>query len=172
MSALTCGVDIGSTNVKVTLVDERARAIWTRAVPTPRLPDADLRRAPILPPVVPAGTVPGSGRNGPLRKSGAASAATVVVAGGHDLPMAAATIRRLHLEALVDSMGTANLVYGETTNVAEPRLNPSFIKTTARGLMMQLRHRGRSPRALRMRMRFGTTHRQRVRRRLPADRVG
>jgi xylulokinase len=39
MGALTCGVDIGSTNVKVTLVDERARAVWTRAVPTPRLPD-------------------------------------------------------------------------------------------------------------------------------------
>ena len=38
--------------------------------------------------------------------------------------MAAATIRRLHSDALVDSMGTANLVYGETTNVAEPRLNP------------------------------------------------
>jgi len=30
----------------------------------------------------------------------------------------------LHSDALVDSMGTANLVYGETTNVAEPRLNP------------------------------------------------
>ena len=38
--------------------------------------------------------------------------------------MAAATIRRLHPDALVDSMGTANLVYGETTNVAEPTLNP------------------------------------------------
>jgi xylulokinase len=39
MSALTCGVDIGSTNVKVILVDERARAVWTKAVPTPRVPD-------------------------------------------------------------------------------------------------------------------------------------
>ena len=38
--------------------------------------------------------------------------------------MAAAAIRRLNLDALVDSMGTANLVYGETTNVGEPRLNP------------------------------------------------
>ena len=275
MSALTCGVDIGSTNCKVTLVDERARAVWTRSVPTPRLPDesgvatdvlglvamieemiiagwrthgrslplqaiavvgvgedgvgvradltpiglalpwfderaamqasvlqrtsryaaqaglaiessrtaakwlwlrqnrpADLLSAafwialtdypavawagrafisetlaartgcydvyarcwieplliaagaPILPPVVPAGTALGSIRNGPLRESGAASTATVIVAGGHDHPMAAATIRRLHPDALVDSMGTANLVYGETTNVAEPRLNP------------------------------------------------
>ena len=275
MSALTCGVDIGSTNVKVILVDERARAVWTKAVPTPRVPDdngiatdvlrlvamieemiiegwrthgrslplqaiavvgvgedgvgvradltplglalpwfderaamqasvlqrnsryaaqaglaidssrtaakwlwlrqnrpSDLQSAafwitltdypavawtgrafisetlaartgcydvyarcwieplltaagaPTLPPVVPAGTALGTVRNGPLRESGAASTATVVVAGGHDHPMAAAAIRRLHPDALVDSMGTANLVYGETTNVAEPRLNP------------------------------------------------
>ena len=39
MSALSCGVDIGSTNVKVTLVDEGGQAVWTKAVPTPRLPD-------------------------------------------------------------------------------------------------------------------------------------
>jgi xylulokinase len=38
--------------------------------------------------------------------------------------MAAATIRRLHPDALVDSMGTANLIYGETTNVGEPKLDP------------------------------------------------
>jgi xylulokinase len=275
MSALSCGVDIGSTNVKVTLVDECGHAVWTKAVPTPRLPDEggvatdalglvamieemivtgwrmhgrslplraiaaagvgedgvgvradltptglalpwfderaatqanDLQRtshyaaqaglaidysrtaakwlwlrqnrpadllssafwvaltdypavawtgrvfmsetlaartacyevyercwieplltaagAPRLPPVVPAGTVVGGVRKGPLRESGAASTATVVTAGGHDHPIAAATIRRLHPDALVDSMGTANLVYGETTEVAEPRLDP------------------------------------------------
>ena len=39
MSALICGVDVGSTNVKVTLVNERARAVWTKSVPSPRLPD-------------------------------------------------------------------------------------------------------------------------------------
>ena len=39
MTALTCGVDLGSTNVKVILVDERARAVWTKAVPTPRVRD-------------------------------------------------------------------------------------------------------------------------------------
>jgi xylulokinase len=275
MSALICGVDIGSTNVKVILVDQRARAVWTKAVPTPRVPDesgvatdvlrlvamieemiiegwrvhgqslplraiavvgvgedgvgvradltplglalpwfderalvqasvlqrnscyaaqaglaiessrtaakwlwlrenrpSDLQSAafwitltdypavawtgrpfisetlaartgcydvfarswieplltaagaPTLPPVVPAGTALGSVKNGSLRESGAASTATVVVAGGHDHPMAAAAIRRLHPAALVDSMGTANLVYGETTKVAEPTLNP------------------------------------------------
>ncbi len=275
MSALSCGVDIGSTNVKVTLVDEGGQAVWTKAVPTPRLPDhggvatdalalvamieemivtgwrlhgrslplqaiaaagvgedgigvradltptglalpwfdqraatqandlqgtsryaaqaglaidysrtaakwlwlrenrpADLlssafwvaltdfpavawtgrafisetlaartacydvyaRRwieplltaagAPTLPPVVAAGTVLGHVRKGPLRESGAASTATIVTAGGHDHPIAAATVRRLYPDALVDSMGTANLVYGETTEVTEPRLDP------------------------------------------------
>jgi xylulokinase len=275
MSGLSCGVDIGSTNVKVTFVDECGHAVWTKAVPTPRLPDNggvatnalglvamieemivtgwrrhgrslplraiaaagvgedgvgvradltptglalpwfderaapqanDLQRtsnyaaqaglvihysrpaakwlwlrqnrpadllssafwialtdypavawtgrafmsetlaartacydvyarcwiepllaaagAPRLPPVVPAGTVLGNVRKGPLRESGAASTATIVTAGGHDHPIAAATIRRLHPEALVDSMGTANLVYGETTEVTEPRLDP------------------------------------------------
>jgi xylulokinase len=275
MSALSCGVDIGSTNVKVTFVDECGRAIWTKAVATPRLPDhggvatdalrlvatieemiiagwrlhgrslplraiaaagigedgvgvrpdltptglalpwfdqrgarqaKDLQRtspyaaqaglvidysrtaakwlwlrqnrpaellssafwialtdypavawtghafmsetlaartacydvyarcwieplltaagAPPLPPVVSAGAVLGNVRKGPLRESGAASASTMVTAGGHDHPIAAATIRRLHPDALVDSMGTANLVYGETTKVTEPRLDP------------------------------------------------
>ena len=80
--------------------------------------------APTLPPVVPAGTVLGNVRKGILRESGAASTATIVTAGGHDHPIAAATIRRLHPDALVDSMGTANLVYGETTEVTEPRLDP------------------------------------------------
>jgi xylulokinase len=275
MSALSCGVDIGSTNVKVTLVDECGHAVWTKAVPTPRVPDnggvatdalalvamieemivtgwrlhgrslplraiaaagvgedgvgirtdntptglalpwfderaarqaKDLQRnssygaqaglaidysrsaakwlwlrqnrpadllssafwvaltdypavawtgrtfmsetlaartacydvyerrwieplltaagAPTLPPVVPAGTALGNVRLGPLRETGAASTATIVTAGGHDHPIAAATIRRLHPDALVDSMGTANLVYSETTRVTEPRLNP------------------------------------------------
>jgi xylulokinase len=80
--------------------------------------------APTLPPVLPAGTVVGNVRKGLLRDSGAASTATIVTAGGHDHPIVAATIRRLHPDALVDSMGTANLVYGETTEVTEPRLNP------------------------------------------------
>ena len=40
--------------------------------------------------------------------------------------MAAATIRRLHPDALVDSMGTANPGYGETTNVAKVTLNPDL----------------------------------------------
>jgi hypothetical protein len=39
MSALSCGVAIGSTTVKVTFVDECGHAVWTKAVPTPRLSD-------------------------------------------------------------------------------------------------------------------------------------
>ena len=80
--------------------------------------------APMLPPVVSAGTVLGSVRKGRLCESGAASTATIVTAGGHDHPIAAATIRRLHPDALVDSMGTANLVYGEATEATKPTLNP------------------------------------------------
>jgi xylulokinase len=80
--------------------------------------------APELPPVVPAGTVLGNIRKGPLLESGAVSATTIVTAGGHDHPIAAATIRRLHPGALVDSLGTANLAYGETTKITEPRLDP------------------------------------------------
>jgi xylulokinase len=39
MSALSCGVDFGSTNVKVTLRYDCRHAVWTKAVPTPRLSD-------------------------------------------------------------------------------------------------------------------------------------
>ena len=40
---LFCGIDIGTTNLKVGLVDESARVVWLRSVPTPRLaPDTYL----------------------------------------------------------------------------------------------------------------------------------
>jgi xylulokinase len=47
-----------------------------------------------------------------------------VVAGGHDHPVAASAIRRLSRGARIDSMGTANLVYGETDGPIAPRLDP------------------------------------------------
>ena len=68
--------------------------------------------APPLPPLRLAGTPVGTMRAGALIESGAASAGTLLVAGGHDHPIAASTIRRLAPSARVDSMGTANLVYG------------------------------------------------------------
>ena len=71
-------------------------------------------RAPSMPRVLKAGQVAGTMMPGRLRAAGAASAATVLVAGGHDHAMAASAIRRLAADARVDSIGTANVIYGET----------------------------------------------------------
>jgi xylulokinase len=80
--------------------------------------------APSLPDLINAGAPVGTMRPGPLIQSGAASSETLVVAGGHDHPTAAAAIRRLEPAARVDSMGTANLVYGEATGPVTPYLDP------------------------------------------------
>ncbi len=80
--------------------------------------------APQLPELSPAGRSVGTMRPGPLTESGAASADTLLVAGGHDHPIAASAIRRVAPSARVDSMGTANLVYGEAIGLAEPRFDP------------------------------------------------
>jgi len=69
--------------------------------------------APPMPPLRGAGTAIGTVRGGPLRESGAVSDRTLVAAGGHDHPVAAAIIRRFDARAIVDSLGTANLLYGE-----------------------------------------------------------
>ena len=34
---LVCGIDLGSTNVKVTLVDGHASSVWTRSIAVPRV---------------------------------------------------------------------------------------------------------------------------------------
>jgi len=82
--------------------------------------------APPLPPLIPAGGVVGGMAKGPLRDSGAASADTLLVAGGHDHPMAAVVLRALAAEARVDSVGTANLVYGETSALFEAQATPEL----------------------------------------------
>lgn len=69
--------------------------------------------APSFPAVVAGGTPLGSVRGGPLIQSGCVSSRTVVAAGGHDHPVAAGVFARLHPNAIVDSLGTANLLYGE-----------------------------------------------------------
>ena len=79
--------------------------------------------APPLPKVVCAGTVVGTLSPGPLVDSGAASTRTLIVAGGHDHPVAASVVRRIDPTAIVDSLGTANLVYGETADDV-PRADP------------------------------------------------
>ena len=70
--------------------------------------------APPLPPVKTACEVIGVVRTPALLSAGAASTATLVVAGGHDHPVASSAIRRLDPLARVDSLGTANVTYGET----------------------------------------------------------
>ena len=87
-------------------------------------PLLDAAGAPPLPGLIEAGTPVGTLRSGPLTRSGAASVETLVVAGGHDHPVAATAIRRLAPDARVDSMGTANLVYGEAGGPAEPDFDP------------------------------------------------
>jgi xylulokinase len=74
--------------------------------------------APPLPGVLGAAQIVGGVRPGPLRESGAADAGTLVVAGGHDHPVAASVIRRFDQRARVDSLGTANLLYGESPAAA------------------------------------------------------
>lgn len=83
----------------------------------------DAAGAPPLPPVRPARTVVGTMAGGALIESGAASKNTLLVSGGHDHPVAASVVRRIDPTALVDSLGTANLVYGEAAAI-EPRTDP------------------------------------------------
>ena len=69
--------------------------------------------APPLPKLLRAGNVIGTVRPCALTASGAADATTLLVAAGHDHPMASSAIRRVHKNARVDSLGTANATYGE-----------------------------------------------------------
>jgi xylulokinase len=73
-------------------------------------------RAPALPRVVSAGTVIGTVLSPNLIDCGAASSRTLLVAAGHDHPVAAHAIHQLAADARVDSLGTANVIYGEARN--------------------------------------------------------
>jgi len=86
-------------------------------------------RAPDLPPVLPAGATVGTMRPGRLTAAGAATAATRLVAGGHDHPVAASVAHRLDPAAIVDSLGTAELVYGETDRPVPPR--PDIVRSVS-----------------------------------------
>lgn len=70
--------------------------------------------APALPPVLPAATIVGRMRSEALVSTGVVSEQTALVTGGHDHPVAASFIRRHTADAIVDSLGTAELVYAET----------------------------------------------------------
>jgi xylulokinase len=69
--------------------------------------------APPLPTVLSAGQIVGAMQSLRLRQSGAVDENTLLVAGGHDHPVAAHAIHRLATDARVDSMGTANVIYGD-----------------------------------------------------------
>lgn len=80
-----------------------------------------------LPVVVPAGSTIGTLVDGPLTRSGAATTATRLVAGGHDHPVAASVSLRVDPAAIVDSLGTAELIYAETTGPVAPR--PGIVRS-------------------------------------------
>ena len=80
--------------------------------------------APAMPPVVSAGTVIGTVRGAGLRRSEAVCDNTLLVAGGHDHPVAAHAIHRLAADARVDSMGTANVIYGDAPSFAVTGYDP------------------------------------------------
>ena len=70
--------------------------------------------APPLPRLLKTGDVAGTAGPGRLRDAGVVSSHTLIVAGGHDHPIASSAILRLNGEARIDSLGTANAIYGET----------------------------------------------------------
>ena len=90
--------------------------------------------APPLPRVLKAGDTAGTLRQGRLRQAGAADALTLIVAGGHDHPIAASAIQRIDARARIDSIGTANAIYGET-QASAPDLDGSNLEASvpARG---------------------------------------
>lgn len=69
--------------------------------------------APPLSPVLAAGTIVGPMRRPGTLRSGVVGPDTLLVVGGHDHPVAAHAIYRLASDARVNSMGTANVIYGE-----------------------------------------------------------
>ncbi len=86
-------------------------------------------KAPPLPRVLKAGEIAGTAGAGKLREAGAASAATLIVAGGHDHPIASSAIQRLDAQARIDSIGTANAIYGET-RMRDPRLDGTNLEAS------------------------------------------
>ena len=83
-------------------------------------------QAPQLPPVLAAGAVVGPLQSSWLRASGAVSDQTLLVAGGHDHPVAAHAIHRIAAAARVDSMGTANVIYGDAPAFVPDAFDPQI----------------------------------------------
>jgi xylulokinase len=80
--------------------------------------------APPLPEVMRAGAIVGTLTRSLLVEAGVGTERTLIVAGGHDHPIAASAIRRKEPNARIDSIGTANVVYGETSRARIDAFHP------------------------------------------------
>ena len=89
--------------------------------------------APPLPEVVRGGTVLGKLHSPRLEAAGVVDGHTSVVAGGHDHPVAAVAIRQGHPTAIIDSMGTAELIYAELPDGRQAAAAASLLRFLASG---------------------------------------
>lgn len=81
---------------------------------------ATLGRVDRLPTVTPAGAVVGPVCSARLRAAGVLDTEAVVVAGGHDHPIGGWGVGQLDTNAVLDSMGTAEVVVGQSSSGALP----------------------------------------------------
>jgi len=79
--------------------------------------------APEVPPVLRAGEIVGEFTSPALQAHGVVDASTRIIAGGHDHPFAASYIQRINPLACTDSVGTANVIYGQTPWTTVPALD-------------------------------------------------
>lgn len=80
--------------------------------------------APPVPETRVAGQVVGVMNNARLIEAGVVTAETLLVAGGHDHPIAASAIKRLTPDARIDSLGTASVLYAETCHFSLAENDP------------------------------------------------
>ncbi|WP_423821722.1 FGGY family carbohydrate kinase [Salinisphaera sp. SPP-AMP-43] len=97
-------------------------AAWsvTRQIWHDRNVEATLGKAERLPPVKPAGSVLGPVQSARLQAAGVLHSNAVVVAGGHDHPVGAWGVSQLDAQAVLDSMGTAEVVVGQSSHSSLP----------------------------------------------------
>lgn len=82
---------------------------------------ATLGSAELLPPVVPAGLVAGEVQSATLADAGVLAADAIAVVGGHDHPVGGWGVARMTPGAILDSMGTAEVIVGESTSPPDIR---------------------------------------------------
>jgi len=121
-SSLWCGAPfICETLAARTGCYDLANRCWSAAA-------LEFAESPPLARVLKTGEIAGTAGKGPLMAAGAVSPATLIVAGGHDHPIASSAILRLDARARIDSLGTANAIYGET-RAANPTIHDSLETT-------------------------------------------